>query len=166
MGPDDFFGELSIVDGRERSANVIALEDSEVYIISRHDFLELIYSYPVLSVQLMNELAQRIRASDQQIEYLALGDVKSRVFRTLIRIADDMGLYKEESGSVVVAAPFQQDLADMAGTSRETVSRTLKSLEDEGLISRSVDSIELHDFKNLQAMSRRPSRSWRDRLKP
>ena len=51
-----------------------------MYVISRHNFLELIHNYPSMSVQLLNELSRRIHASDQQIEDLALGDARSRVF--------------------------------------------------------------------------------------
>ena len=161
----DLFGELSILDGLERSANVIAIEDSEVYFIERGDFQELIQRYPALSVHLLQQLAGRIRASDQQIEFLALGDARSKVFRTLVRIAEDIGLSRSESDMVIGGSLSQQDLADMAGTSRETISRTLKNLEDEGLISRSGDSIYLHDFPELQTMSRRPSRSWQERIR-
>ena len=146
LRPDDLFGELSILDGLERSANVIAIDDSEVYFIERRDFLDLIQRYPALSAQLLQELARRIRASDQQIEFLALGDARSKVFRTLVRIAEDIGLSRGESDVIIGGSLSQQDLADMAGTSRETVSRALKNLEDEGLISRFGDSIclQLH----------------------
>ena len=59
----DVFGELSILDGRERSANVVALEATEVYILERNEFLKVMVGYPALSVQLLQELARRIRSS-------------------------------------------------------------------------------------------------------
>jgi len=155
LSAGDIFGELSILDGRDRSANVIALEDTEVYTLNRKEFLELLDSYPALSVQLLHELARRIRASDQQIEYLALRDSESRVLCALGRLAEEMGMAETQSYVIDVKLPIQQDLANLAGTSRETVSRVLRSLEGKGMITRSVGKVQLHDFQGLQELSER-----------
>ena len=129
----EFFGELSILDRQVRSASVVALEHSQVYVIERSDFIGLIRRDPDLSIYLLQELARRIRASDQQIEYLALNDAESRVFHTLIRVAGDIGTQVNSSGAILVKLPPQKDLADMAGTSRETFSRVLRRLESKGM---------------------------------
>ena len=140
----EFFGEMSILDGQARSASVVALEDSRVYVIERSDFIGLIRRDPDLSIHLLQELARRIRASDQQIQYLALNDAESRVFHTLIRVAMDIGTQDNSSDAILVKLPPRQDLADMAGTSRETVSRVLRRLESKGMISRSPGHVQLH----------------------
>ena len=149
----DIFGELSILDGRERSANVVALEDTEVYTLERDEFLALLIGYPALSVLLLQELAHRIRAADQQIEYLALRDSESRVLLALGRLAGEMNTVETRPYVMEVKLPIQQDLANMAGTSRETVSRVLRSLEQKGIITRSVGKVRLHDFEGLQDFS-------------
>ena len=149
----EFFGELSILDGLARSANVIALEESEVYIIERSDFVDLIQHHSALSLHLLREMARRIRASNQQIEYLALSGAESRVFRTVLRVAEEVGSQEDDSGAVLVELPFQHDLADMAGTSRETVSRVLRNLEARGLIARSGGKVQISSLRDLRALS-------------
>ena len=149
----DIFGELSILDGGERSANVVALEDTEVYTLERNEFLKLLVDSPALSVQLLQELARRIRASDHQIEYLALRDSESRVLLALNRIAGQMSIFETQTHPIEVKLPTQQDLANMAGTSRETVCRVLKSLEQKGMITRSVGKVRFSDFRALQELS-------------
>ncbi len=145
----DIFGELSILDGRERSANVVALEDTEVYILERNEFLKVMVGYPALSVQLLQELARRIRSSDRQIEYLALKDSESRVLLALGRLAGETGIAETHRYVMEFKLPMQQDLANMAGTSRETVSRVLKSLEQKGMITRSAGKVQLYDIQEF-----------------
>ena len=73
-------------------------------------------------------MAIRLRKSDQHIESLSLSDSEQRIGVTLIRLAEELGTIK--LGNVMLKGlPYQQDIANMAGTSRETVSRTLKLLE-------------------------------------
>jgi len=135
LGDGDFFGEMSIFDGESRSANVIALEDSKVFILKRGDFLDLLEKHPKIAIALLQEMAVRLRRSDQQIEGLSLSDAESRIAMSIIRLAEDLGVIK--MGQVIINnLPFQQDIANMAGTSRETVSRMLKALERKGLIQR------------------------------
>ena len=72
LGEGEFFGEMSIFDGEARSANVITLEESEVFILKRADFLHILERYPKISITLLEELAMRLRKSDQLIESLSL----------------------------------------------------------------------------------------------
>ncbi|MBC8491795.1 MAG: Crp/Fnr family transcriptional regulator [Candidatus Marinimicrobia bacterium] len=135
LGDGDFFGEMSIFDGESRSANVIALEDSEVFVLKRGDFLDLLEKHPMIAIALLQELAIRLRRSDQQIEGLSLSDAENRIAMSIIRLAEDLGVIK--LGQVIIDnLPFQQDIANMAGTSRETVSRMLKLLDGKGWIQR------------------------------
>jgi CRP/FNR family transcriptional regulator, cyclic AMP receptor protein len=153
LNQGQYFGELSVLDGRERSANVIALEDTEVYVIERSEFLGLIERNSALSIHLLKQLAGQIRAADQQIEYLALGDADSRVLLTLLRIAGEVGEPRDETDVLIERLPQQQDLADMAGTSQETVSKVLKSLETRGLIETAGSGILIRDFPRLQGLT-------------
>ena len=153
MRQGQYFGELSILDGRERSANVIALEETEVYIIERTEFLGLLQRHPSLSAHLLQNLAGQIRAADQQIEYLALGDADSRVLRTLLRIAEEVGETRHETDVFIERLPLKHDLADMAGTSQETVSKVLKSLETRGFIERTDAGTSIPNFPGLQRLT-------------
>ncbi|MCK4296093.1 MAG: Crp/Fnr family transcriptional regulator [Candidatus Marinimicrobia bacterium] len=135
LGEGDFFGEMSIFDGESRSANVVALEDSEVYILKRGDFIDLLEKHPKIAIALLQELATRLRKSDQQIEGLSLSDAENRIGMTISRLAEELGVIK--MGQVVIHnLPYQQDIANMAGTSRETVSRMLTLLQRKGYIQK------------------------------
>ena len=148
LGESDFFGEMSLLDGAGRSANVVALEASEVLTLARNDFLEILQEYPKISISLLEELTQRIRKSDQQIESLSLSDVEQRIGITLIRLAEELGTIKH--GTVKINdLPYQQDIANMAGTSRETVSRTFKLMEEKGLVTREGRKLTIYNFNQF-----------------
>jgi len=149
LGESDFFGEMSLLDGEGRSANIVANEDAEVMTLSRRDFLECLETYPKIAISLLEELAVRLRKSDQQIESLSLSDSEQRIGITLIRLAEERGTIKR--GDVTVQnLPYQQDIANMAGTSRETVSRTLKLLEDKKLVKRNGGDIAIFNFNTFR----------------
>ena len=145
LGESDFFGEMSLLDGEGRSANIVANEKSEVVTLSRRDFLDCLQKYPKIAIALLEELAVRLRKSDQHIESLSLSDSEQRIGITLIRLAEELGTIKQ--GDVNVKnLPYQQDLANMAGTSRETVSRTLKLLETKNLLKRDGRNLTINKF--------------------
>ena len=76
LNEGDFFGEMSLLDGKSRSANVIALEKTEVLTLNRKDFLIVLQEYPKIAIQLLKELASRLRKSDRQIASLSLSDAE------------------------------------------------------------------------------------------
>ena len=149
LGPGDFFGEMSLLDGEGRSANIVANEDAEVLTLSRRDFLDCLETYPKIAIALLEELAIRLRKSDQHIESLSLSDSEHRIAITLIRFAQYIGTIKQ--GDVKISnLPFQQDIANMAGTSRETVSRTLKLLEEKDLIKKEGKDLIIYKFDEFR----------------
>ena len=133
LGEGEFFGELALLDDRPRSASVVAIEDTELLIVQRGDFHELINRVPGIAVTLLEELAGRLRRTDDQVGGLALLNVYSRVAKTILRLAADHGIDSSE-GIMIEQRPTHQQLANMAGTTRETVTRALRQLEDEGYI--------------------------------
>ena len=145
LGESDFFGEMSLLDGEGRSANIVANEQSEVVTLSRSDFLDCLQKYPKIAIALLEELAVRLRKSDQHIESLSLSDSEQRIGITLIRLAEELGTIKQ--GDVNVKnLPYQQDIENMAGTSRETVSRTLNLLETKNLLKRDGRNLTIYKF--------------------
>ena len=149
LGESDFFGEMSLLDGEGRSANIVANEKSEVVTLSRRDFLDCLQKYPKIAIALLEELAVRLRKSDQHIESLSLSDSEQRIGITLIRLAEELGTIKQ--GDVNVKnLPYQQDIANMAGTSRETVSRTLKLLESKNLLKRDGRNLTIYKFDSFR----------------
>jgi len=133
LGQGEVFGELSLLDDRPRSANVTAMVETELLMLRRSDFLDLVGRVPRIAVSLLEELASRLRRTDDQVEGLALLDVHHRVAKTLLRMAEDGGQTSPE-GILIRRRPTHQQLANMSGTTRETVTRALKQLQDEGYI--------------------------------
>ncbi len=145
----DFFGEMSILDGQTRSANAVTLEDTNLLIFRRENFLQMLYDYPQIAINLLKELAQRLRRSDSQIKSLSLQNALGKVASTLLRIADDSGTIKQ--GKVEISQlPPQQDLANMAGTSRETISRVIKSLSHLGYVTKQGGKLIILDYERFR----------------
>ena len=150
LSEGDFFGEMSILDGQNRSANVVTLEDSKIMVIRREDFLQMLHDYPQIAINLLKELAGRLRRSDAQIKSLSLQNATGKVASTLLRIADDSG--KIHLGQVEIPRlPPQQDLANMAGTSRETISRVLKALTKQGYLKKEGSRLIIKDYESFRS---------------
>jgi len=150
LSEGDFFGEMSILDGQNRSANVVTLDDSKIMIVRREDFLQMLHDYPQIAINLLKELAHRLRRSDSQIKSLSLQNATGKVASTLLRIADDSG--KIHKGQVEIPRlPPQQDLANMAGTSRETISRVLKALAKEGYLKKEGSRLIILDYEYFRS---------------
>ena len=148
LNAGDFFGEMSLLDGEARSANVIALEKTEVLSLNRDDFLVVLNDYPKIAIQLLKEMTSRLRKSDRQIVSLSLSDAEKRIALCIVRFADEQGFIK--NGQVTIPKiPIQQDIANMAGTSRETVSRAMSLLTEEKYIERNGKELKILNYKNF-----------------
>ena len=145
----DFFGELTLLDGKGRSATVIAMESSELLTLRRSEFLLLLERYPLISVELLKVLAARIRQSNIQIENLTIQDAIGRVGTTLIHVAEQTG-YERGKSMIIPKLPVQQDLASMAGTARETISRVMALFQSKDLLQREGHRVVIHDFEKFK----------------
>ena len=151
LNESDFFGEMAIIDGLSRSANVTAMEDSELFIIQRNDFIGLLQTHPEISISLLKELTQRMRAADLKIKSLSLKDAEGKVATVILQLADDIG--KIKNGTVEIEKlPLQHDLANMAGTSRETISRTLHSLVKKELIELKGSKLKILNYEKFKEL--------------
>lgn len=149
LSDSDFFGEMSILDGLNRSATVVALEDTELFIIQRKEFLDLLNKHPEITIALLSELTQRLRNADMKIKALSLKDAEGKVATVILQLADDVGKIKH--GIVEIEKlPLQQDLANMAGTSRETISRTLHSFAKKGLVELDGSKLKILDYEKFR----------------
>ena len=133
LGEGDHFGEMALLDEAPRSASVIAQEKSDLAILSRTVFLDLLKSNFVLTRALLAAFSARLRRANATIEGLASLDVKSRLARYFRELAATRGR-KAGGGWSVVVRPSQREIADTIGSSRETVSRTMTQMAAEQLI--------------------------------
>ena len=148
LGPGDFFGEMSLLTGEVRSANVVALEKTKALLLNTEDFLKTLEKYPKVAINLLRELAIRIQKSDKQIVSLSLSDAERRIAISILRVAEEQGMIYH--GNVTIdSLPSQQDIANMAGTTRETVSRTYRFLVEDGYIHRIGKKLIILDFKRF-----------------
>ncbi|NJD22668.1 MAG: Crp/Fnr family transcriptional regulator [Melioribacter sp.] len=149
LSESDFFGEMAILDGLTRSATVTAIEESELFLIQRNDFVNLLREYPEISISLLQELTKRLRSADAKIKALSLKDAEGKVATVVLQLADDIGKIKH--GKVEIEKlPLQQDLANMAGTSRETISRTLHTFAKKGLIELDGSKLSILDYEKFK----------------
>lgn len=134
-----FFGELSLLDGKGRSANIVADTDAELAILKKDVFLDLLYKDPKISVALMATLVERLRSADEMIESLAFLEVGERLIRTLFDAAahDVDGTTRFRKASKLT----HKELAARIGCSREAVSKCLKVLSGKGIVKESEGSI-------------------------
>ena len=140
LGRGEMFGEMGAIDNHPRSATVVATQSSELVVISKQDFQQMLFDNFEVSLAIMRGLANRLRIADRKIESLALLDVYGRVARLLLDSAEESG------GRNIIHRPMtKQDIAKMIGASREMVSRVMKDLQQQGLIEETEDGIVLHD---------------------
>ncbi len=147
MGPQDFFGEMGILDDQPRSASVLTLEPCEMLRLGKAGFMTCVKDHSEVAMLVIRNLVKRLRAADRKIESLALVDVSGRVARLLIDVAQEI-----DGKLVVVRAPAKQEMARMIGASREMVSRVMKELEQRCLIRVERRSIVILDRDMTKAV--------------
>jgi CRP-like cAMP-binding protein len=133
LGEGDFFGEMSLIDEEPRSAHVIAMEDSNLLVIRREDFQAILQQSPGIAMGLLRELSRRLR----------------RVAQLLLDLAD------EARSDRITRRLTHHTIAQMIGSSRETVSRTMRELVDKGFIEISRREILIRDRAALEASAGR-----------
>ena len=150
----DFFGEMSLIDGEPRSASVRTVTDAKLLVIHRESFLSLIRKTPEIAMALMSELCKRLRKANKQIGSLSTMSVSGRVAGTLLNLMQERGVrIHTDNGNMVTVIhnrPTQQQLADMSGTTRETVSRICSLLVKTNAIAMTGKDIVIFDEDMLQ----------------
>jgi CRP/FNR family cyclic AMP-dependent transcriptional regulator len=149
IGPNEFFGEMGLLDDQPRSASVETTEPCEMLRISRGAFLNCLKDNFDAALIIIRNLVKRLREADRKIESLALIDVYGRVARLLMEMA------KQENGQwIIEKAPPKQEIARMIGASREMVSRVVKDLHDKGVIRAEKRRIHVLDRESMGRRSR------------
>ena len=150
----DFFGEMSLIDGEPRSASVRTVTDAQLMIIHREPFLTLIRQTPEIAMSLLSEMSKRLRKANKQIGSLSTMSVSGRVAGTLLNLMEERGMrIHTDNGQMVTVIhnrPTQQQLADMSGTTRETVSRICSLLVKANAIAMTGKDIVIFDEEALQ----------------
>ncbi len=147
----DFFGEMSIFDTAVRAASVRTLTSVEVGAIERNDFLALIDRSPRIGRLLVIALSDRLRAANKLISATTSQDIRSRLAALLLNLMANFGEVAP-TGTKITLRLTNQEMANMIGTTRETVNRTLNRFWDERLIDMRTSNVIVVEPDKLTAL--------------
>lgn len=145
-----YFGEMSAIDGKHRSATIVAVEDSLVLVVQPDVFNNILIQNPPAAMQVLRRMSHIIRTVDDRIMDLSTLRAVQRVYVELLRLS----MEDEKSGQCVIRPlPVQRDIARRAGTTRETVSRVLSDLKRDNIADRKGRTLYIHDRIRLEQMT-------------
>jgi len=147
--PTEFFGEMALLDDMPRSATVTTQEPCEALIIYRQHFLELIDKSPRILLNMTAVLSRRLRKMNELIRSLVFFDVYGKVARVLLTLVAEKGRVTAQ-GTVIDLRLTQQELAELAGMSRETMTRTLRDFQQAGVVRIESGIITILELDMLQ----------------
>jgi len=149
FGPGDIFGELAMFEDERRSATVEAIEPTSVIGVLGPDMRRLLSAHPQIAARLVIALGRRLRESNERLSRQSFQTVQSRVAVVLSQLVEQEITAGKQAVDVLVTAT-QADLAQLAGSSRESASRFLAVLERAGVISQGRGRLVVHDPKALE----------------
>jgi CRP-like cAMP-binding protein len=149
FGPGDIFGELAMFDEERRSATVEALDDLEAIAIAGSDMRRLLREHADIAVKLVIALGRRLREANERLARQSFQTVQSRVAGVLIRLVEQARAEGAGQRDVVLRVT-QAEVAQLAGSSRESASRFLAVLERAGIITQGRGRITVHDPEALE----------------
>ena len=145
--PGNIYGEIAAMDGKERAANAVALEDSDVFLIYTRDLMPTLKAYPDAMLEVITALCEKVRAGAAMLEDSTL-EMRARVARGLLRLARQHG-QKGVEGICVQLALSQGELGNYLGLSRPNVSRQLGQLKEANVIKIDSTQIVITDEEGL-----------------
>ncbi len=150
LGQGENFGEVSVIDGRPRSANVIALTEADIIIMPPDVFRQMFRRHPAVALELLQQLTAMIRRlCDRIFEYSTIG-VNNRIHAELLRLARE---HLDLDGIARIPnVPTHAQFASRVSCHREAVSRELKVLENEGILHKKNRKLVIPEIRRLQQM--------------
>jgi CRP-like cAMP-binding protein len=145
LGGGDIFGEIALLDGRSRTADAVAMEDTEMFFLPRRDFLKLLSGDPAISLQLIELLCARLRDVLQRMEDTTFFPAATRLARRILTLAIDYGTEVHAT---------QDELASLSGITRETVNRQLQSWKRMGVLSLGRERLTIHDIDEFRRIAK------------
>ena len=150
FGPGDIFGELAMFDDERRSATVETLDELEAIAVAGSDMRRLLREHPDIAVKLVIALGRRLRAANERLARQSFQTVQSRVAIVLGQLVDQARAEGAAADGDVVVTVTQADIAQLAGSSRESASRFLAVLERAGVVTQGRGRITVHDPEALE----------------
>ena len=145
LGPGDYMGEMSLIDGKSHSASVKTEIQTDVLVLSHAEFMRCLADNQSIAIWMIKGLVQRLRKSSEKVSSLALMDVYGRVAKVLVDAAEPTG----DHDLLIREKMTRQDIAKMVGASREMVSRVMRDFEEQGFIKTRDDGCLLLKERRL-----------------
>ena len=149
LGPGEFFGELALLDGEPRSSDAVIMEDSQLLLLERGEFIKFMEEHPSVAHRVIEVLSRRLRNNNELVQDAAFFDVAARLARVILRLADSVG-HQDADGITIAKRLTQTDLAGMIGTTRESVNKWLTFYERQGLVERRGGFIRVLNNEGLR----------------
>lgn len=148
IGMGDFFGEMALIESKARSASAGTLTGARLAVLHRDHFNELVCEHPEIALKMIVQLAERLRRANQQIESLAFQDVRERLIQFILQSA----AVAEDGSCAVERKVTHQEIANLIGSSRESVTRMLGQLQDDDYIMFDGKIIVIKDRDRLERL--------------
>jgi len=149
----EMFGEMSLLDAQPRSATVTTLEETEMAMIRRSDFQNLMLENSHIMLKIMNEIVARLRRTSQVLERISTMDVPHRLYVYLLDCCKKTG-QQDQVGCFIIKVPTHQLIADQLSTSRETISRAISALKKKKILiaqkKRSEVAVDIEALETLR----------------
>jgi CRP-like cAMP-binding protein len=152
MGPGEVIGEIALLDGEERSATVTAVESTELLTLHRRELIPFLERNPRAAISLACVLAARVRQLSDRAEDRQTMPLPGRIAKRLLALSESHGKRPIVGGPVEVRMP-QQDLADLVGTTRESVNKQLRAWAQEGIVELGRSRVVLKKPKALERVA-------------
>jgi len=150
----DFFGEMALLDGMPRSADAVAIEETKLFILDRHDFSSFIVNNPGALHSVLYALSMRIRKTDDMLGETCFMSISMRLARRLVEMAEKKAGHDSGKKTPIELKLRQRDLASLLGVSRESINKELKTLRDRGVVTTSRNAITIMDMDVLRRRMR------------
>lgn len=150
--PANCFGEIAMLDGKERSADASAYESCELFVLRNADMLRFIEKYPDVVWRVMGVLCAKLRRTTEMVEDSVLLTMEPRIARAILRLIRDYG--RKSGNDVRIDLRLsQRELGNYVGLARENINRHLRNWRQQGLISMDGGHIVVHNVKGVEAIA-------------
>lgn len=149
LGPGEVLGEMAVLTDQTRSGRATPARETELFEMSAEDFRDLMLDVPLIGMNLSRILSRRLWDTDTEVQAVTFQTIPGRLASQLLRLSDKFGT-SEEDGVKIEIDLTHQELADIVGTNRETVTRHLNKFKEKGIISQENGNIVIEKRNRLE----------------